>query len=37
VLHASIERPRSATSPEGELDVVIAARQAREWTDSAWR
>jgi hypothetical protein len=30
VLHASIERPRSATSLEGELDVVVAARQAHE-------
>ena len=30
VLRASIDRPRSATSPDGELDVVVAARQARE-------
>jgi hypothetical protein len=30
VLHASIERPRLATTPEGDLDVVVAARRERE-------
>lgn len=30
VLHARIEPPRSATSPEGEIDVVVAARQQRD-------
>jgi hypothetical protein len=30
VLGADVERPRSATSVDGDLDVVVAARQERE-------